>query len=276
MNGKKPKIAICYDFDGTLSPGNMQEYDFIKKLGMKSKDFWRKSSMLAREKNADTILAYMYQMIKEASMRDIAFKKEDFQNYGKHVTLYPGVDTWFKRVNAYGKKKGFEVQHFIISSGLKEMIEGTPIAKAFHKIYASSFMYDANGAAFWPATALNYTTKTQFLFRINKGCLDINDHEGINHFIPQNCRQVPFSNMIYIGDGETDIPCMRLVCANGGHAIAVYHPHTKNSKAVAEKLIAENRVNFMAPANYGENSKIESYVQTIIDKLAAMEKMKNI
>ena len=265
------KIAVCYDFDGTLSPGNMQEYDFMKKLGISPKEFWQKSKELAEQKDMDDVLAYMYLMIKESQIRDIPFTRSDFQNYGRHVALFKGVETWFDRINTYGQQKGFEVEHYIISSGLKEMIEGTSIAHVFHRIYASSFMYDANGVAQWPAMALNYTTKTQFLFRINKGCLDINDNAGINAFLPTESRPLPFRRMIYVGDGATDIPCMRLVQASGGYSAAVYRPEEPASHETAKSLIRDKRVNIIAPADYSEGSVMEFFLKTVIDKLAAEE-----
>lgn len=269
MSDSLLKIAVCYDFDGTLAPGNMQEYDFMKKLGLAPKDFWQRARDLARQKDMDDVLAYMYLMIKESKMRDIPFTRTDFQNYGRNVRLFDGVETWFDRINAYGRQKGFDVEHYIISSGLLEMIEGTSIASAFRRIYASSFMYDANGAAEWPAMALNYTTKTQFLFRINKGCLDINDNAGINAFQPAEARPLPFRRMIYVGDGATDIPCMRLVQASGGYSAAVYRPDDPVSRQTAQALIRDHRVNVTAPADYREGAIMDRFLKTVIDKLAA-------
>lgn len=265
---KKIQIAICYDFDGTLSPKNMQEYDFMKKLKISPKKFWSDVTKLAKEQKADNIAAYMKLMIDESKSKRISFTKKTFKDYGKTIELFKGVDTWFDRINEYGKKQGILVKHFIISSGLKEMIEGTKIAKKFERVYASSFMYDSNRAAEWPAVVLNFTTKTRYLFEINKGenCLNI------NKYIPDEDREIPFSNMIYIGDGETDVPCMKIVKKEGGHSIAVYKPKS-NKKKIAERLIKEDRVNFMAPADYSENSQIEKMVKSIIDKIISDKKL---
>lgn len=260
-------MAIAYDFDGTLADGNMQEYDFFPALGMTSKDFWNEATELEVRHQADKILAYMNLMIHKANVKELPIRKEDFIKYGKSVELFEGVITWFDRINAYAKSQNVELKHYIISSGLKEMIEGTPIAKEFHKIFASSFMYNHHGIAFWPALAINYTTKTQYLFRINKGSLDVCNHTDINRFIPENERPLPFEQMVFIGDGETDIPSFRLVKEQRGHAIAVYKPKEARAREKSQMLIQEGRVNFIAPARYTEGSEIESMVKAIIDKI---------
>ena len=213
---KKPVFVIAYDFDGTLAGGNMQEYDFIPALNMKPSVFWTQSTALAKQQRADPILAYMQLMLKKANTFGIQVKKDSFREFGRKVELFEGVEDWFARINAYAKIQNVDVQHFIISSGLREMIEGTKIAKQFKKIYASGFMYDVNGVADWPALAVNYTTKTQYLFRINKGSLDEDDNSLINRYVPDEERSVPFNRMLFIGDGETDVPCMRLIKAQGG------------------------------------------------------------
>jgi phosphoserine phosphatase len=263
----KVVVAIAYDFDGTLAAGNMQEYDFIPGLGMKPDIFWKESKALALKNNADPILAYMKLMLDKASKEEIPVKKQNFADFGKKIKLFDGVDTWFKRMNEYGKKNGIKVEHYIISSGLREMIEGTEIAKHFQKIYASGFMYDHNGTACWPALAVNYTTKTQYLFRINKGSLEESDNSKINDFQPQDERPVPFSNMIFIGDGETDIPCMKLVKSQGGYSIAVYQP--RKSKDISQKLVIEGRATLSAVADYSEGKDLDITVKAIIDKVAA-------
>lgn len=266
---KKPSVsmAIAYDFDGTLAPGNMQEYDFVPALGMTSADFWREATELERIHQADKILAYMRLMLHKAGSKQVPVRKEDFIRYGNSVALFQGVQEWFPRINAYALSKNVKLDHFIISSGLREMIEGTPISHEFRAIFASSFMYDQHGVAVWPALAINYTTKTQYLFRINKGSLDVCDHSKINQYVPQNERSMPFENMIFIGDGETDIPSFRLVKEQGGHAIAVYPP--KASKEKTKELVNQGRVNFIAQATYSEGSELDTIVKAIIDKVAS-------
>lgn len=276
MAKKLAQFAIAYDFDGTLAPGNMQEYDFVPAVGMTKKAFWKEVGELAKEHNADSILMYMMHMLDKAQSAHVPVRKDDFVNFGRAVALFEGVVDWFGRINKYGKEHGLKVEHYIISSGNREMIEGTPIAKKFSAIYASSFVYDHNGVAKWPALAVNYTTKTQFLFRINKGVMNVYDNSKINEFVPKEDRPVPFTNMIFLGDGDTDIPCFRLVKDQGGHAIAVYKPNTRGTKGKAEKLIKDGRVNFIAPANYSEGAEIDSIVKAIIDKVAADEALRQM
>lgn len=273
MAKKLIPMAISYDFDGTLAPGNMQEYDFIPALHTKPGDFWKMAGRLAAEHEMDQILAYMHLMLEEARKAHVAVRKADFKNFGKSIQLFPGVHEWFKRINTYAKTKGVRLEHFIISSGIREMVEGTPIHKEFKKVYASGFMFDHNGVACWPALAVNYTNKTQYLFRINKGSLDVHDNSVINKFVPKEQRPIPFENMIFIGDGETDIPCMRLVKDQGGHSIAVYNPGKHGTKAHAGRLIKDGRATLDAPADYRANSAIDQAVKAIIDKVEAASRI---
>ena len=267
MITNNPIVALVYDFDGTLSPGNMQEFGFIRALGQDAKEFWKKNTKMSVENDASHILCYMNLMVREAKEKGISLKKESFQAFGRDIELFEGVKEWFDLVNAYGKEKGLEIKHYINSSGLKEMIEGTTIAKEFEAIYACSFLYDDQGKAFWPAIAVDYTTKTQFLFKINKGIKSVSDNIAINEFVAEEDRHVPFKKMIYFGDGETDIPSMKLVKDHGGHSIAVYTPEDIEKKLIAEKLILENRVNFVCPADYSKDKEIFKVVKTIIDKI---------
>lgn len=269
MARKLVPVAIAYDFDGTLSPGNMQEYEFVPNIGMKTKAFWNEVNKLAKEQEADRVLAYMYLMLTKAATNRVQVRKANFEKYGESVELFKGVESWFDRINKFAKKKGIRTEHFIISSGIREMVAGTPIAYNFKAIFASSFFYDHHGVACWPALAVNYTTKTQYLFRINKGALDINDDKKINAFVRMEDRQIPFGNIILIGDGETDIPCFSLVKNLGGHSIAVYKPKTKGAKGKAEKLIGDERVNFVAPADYSNGSYIDTIIKAVLDKIAS-------
>lgn len=272
MSRKLVPVALCYDFDGTLAPGNMQERDFIPHIGMKTKAFWDEVSSRSETHNADNILIYMQMMLEKAQAAAVPVRKQDFMNYGKSLDFYPGVfsskdDNWFSRINEYGRATGVRVEHYIVSSGIREMVEGTSLKKFFKAIYASSFVYDHHGVAKWPALALNYTTKTQYLFRINKGSLDVYDHSVINEYVPHLKRAVPFSNMVYIGDGLTDIPCFRLVKDKGGHSIAVYEKSNK-AKLRAKKMLDEGRVDFMTQTDYSSGSDLDRVVKGIIDKAA--------
>ncbi len=260
------KIAMIYDFDGTLSPGNMQEYNFIPAVNKSPNDFWKESETLAQQQDGDTILAYLYNIIKSAKSNDISLRRESFMESGKSVEFFEGVKDWFKLINAYAKKHNIEIDHYINSSGIKEMIEGTSIAKEFKRIYACSFFYDVDGVAYWPSVVVNYTTKTQFLFKINKGIDSVVDNHEVNKYVPHEKRPIPFDRMIYFGDGTTDIPCMRLVKSLGGHSIAVYNSKDCNKDKV-EKLIDEGRVNFALEADYSKDKDIYNVVKTIIDKI---------
>ena len=266
---QKPTVALIYDFDGTLSAGNMQEYDFIPAVGKSNKEFWLESNETARLQDSDPILAYMFKMIHEAKAKGLSLRKEAFRASGAKITLYKGVREWFSRINRYAAERGINMQHYINSSGLKEMIEGTSIAHEFRKIYACSFLYDVDGVAYWPAVAVNYTNKTQFIFKINKGVESVYDSHEVNRFIEEEKRPVPFGRMIYIGDGTTDIPCMKLVKQQGGHSIAVYNPCSGDKRFAMEGLIRDNRVSYVCPADYSPGSPIDTLVKTIIDKIEA-------
>lgn len=269
-------VAFIYDFDGTLSPGNMQEYEFIPQLKKSPAEFWAASSSLSQANRGDDILSYMFLMKKEADYHNIAIKKDSFHEFGKKVELYPGVQNWFPSINLEGIRRNLKIEHYIISSGLREMIEGTPIAHFFKKIYASAYLYDQNDVAVWPAQAVNYTTKTQYLFRINKDVHDEWDTKRINAFIPEKERNIPFSRMIYLGDGTTDIPCMKLVKEQGGHSLAVYNESPGKNKTEVLKLLAEGRANYIIPANYQIDSKAFATCVTILDKIEADCKLQGL
>lgn len=265
-NEEWPIVAICYDFDKTLSPKDMQEFGLIPKLNCSSKEFWDQSNGMAKKEGMDKILAYMMTIIKKAG-HDISITKKDFNSLGKDIELFPGVETWFERVNKIAQEAHVNVEHYIISAGLKEIIQGTSIAPCFKEIYASSFLYSASGEAYWPRQVVNYTTKTQYLFRINKNCLDLSDEDSVNEYKEDEERRIPFTNFIYIGDSETDIPAMKIVKNGGGIAIGVYDPHTKNMDKVMP-LLKQKRIDFLTPADYSENSRIEQLVTKSLKKIS--------
>lgn len=260
----RPVLAICYDFDKTLSPDDMQAQGYIQSVGYDIADFWKESNELAEDNDMDTNLAYMFKMIEKARGRMVVTRQK-LEEYGSQVSLFPGVRTWFDRIRQYGQEHGVIVEHYIISSGLKEMIEGTDVYKsgAFDMVYASSFYYDEYGVAKWPAQVVNYTVKTQVLFRIMKGVMDVNDSAVNDHFAPEDIR-VPFHNMVYIGDSDTDVPCMKLVNDNGGYSIGVYNAE----KAKVYKMIRDGRIKYYTPADYTEGSELEKLVKAIIDRTA--------
>ncbi len=263
----KPKVALMYDFDGTLSPDNMQEYDFMKAIRVEDKNlFWDETHQLAECQQASTILSYMKLMIDKAKAGGVSIRRQQFVEFGKSIDLFPGVEQWFDMINRQGEEMGVCVEHYIISSGLKELIEGTSIARHFKKIYACSFMYE-NDEAVWPAVAVDFTSKTQFIFMINKGIYDIWDNARINDSMPDETRPIPFQNMIYLGDGETDLPSMRIVKSEGGHSFAIYKPGVDGSRAQARNLVKRGRVNFACPGDYTEGSELHRAVLATIAKI---------
>ena len=264
----RPVLAVCYDFDRTLSPENMQD-GYIRAVDYDVDSFWEESNRLAEDHCMDQNLAYMYKMLQSARGKEI-LNKERLKQYGGKVRLYDGIRGWFRRINAYGERRGILVEHYIISSGLREIIEGTAIAKYFTHIYASSFYYNEHGEPCWPAQVINYTNKTQFLFRIEKGILDINDNAVNDHFAEGELR-VPFRNIVYIGDSATDIPCMRLVNSLGGHSIGVYDSENTASKDTVRRMIRDERIRYYVPADYTKGSEMDILIHRIIDKTAAYE-----
>lgn len=276
MENKKLTVALIYDFDGTLVPGNMQEYDFIPAIGKSAAEFWEESNIIASKQDADPILTYMAKMIDCARHKGLSLKREAFRESGRSITFYKGVIDWFERINAYGAEKGIDMQHFINSSGIKEIIEGTAIAGEFKNIFASSFLYNDEGVAYWPAVGVNYTNKTQFIYKINKGVDSVSDTKLVNQYLEEEKRPVQFKNMIFIGDGTTDIPCMRLVKSQGGHSIAVYNPDDIEAFNAMRQLINEGRATYVCPADYSEGGEIDKLVKTIIDKIETDNKIKRM
>ena len=263
----KPIACLIYDFDKTLSPNNMQEYGFLKGLQIKPTDFWTECREFAIENRMDGVLAYMYKM-KEKAEGVMALSRDVFRELGRDIDYFPGVTDWFDRINAYGASLGLQVEHYIISSGLTEIIEGTSIAPHFHEIFAASYCYDAAGRPLWPSSAVNYTSKTQFLFRINKGILDVTNDNDLNAFTPEDRRRVPFRNMIYVGDGLTDVPSMKLTRSKGGFSIAVHPP---GDTSLVDDMLLQNRIDFALTADYSAGSEMEHVVQAILRQIIAVD-----
>jgi hypothetical protein len=247
----------------------MQEFGFIQAIGQTPEEFWSKSNAVPDGQEVSSILSYMKLMIDEAKEKGISLTRDSFVSFGKHIELYEGVSNWFSLINDYGRRHGVVVEHYINSSGQTELIEGTSIAKEFKKIFACSFWYDENGVAVWPAVAVDYTGKTQFLFKIAKGIMDISDNTKVNESQKEDDKPIPFSHMIYFGDGTTDIPCMKIVKMFGGNSIAVFDPRNKRQVDTARKLLKQDRVNFICEADYRIGGQMYEVVTTIIDKIKA-------
>ena len=269
---KKPIVAIMYDFDKTLSVKDMQEYSFIPSLNMTAKDFWTKADELAYQNEMDYMLAYMLLTVQKAKEAGVDVSRNALKKHGETVQFNKGVEDWFDRITKYGEEHGVQIEHYVISSGLKEIIEGTPIADCFKEIYACEFMYNEDGEAIWPAMAVNYTSKTQFVYRINKGVLDVTKHDDLNDSVPDEQKRISLSNMIYIGDGLSDVPCMKLVKTSGGHSVAVY----QDKKDQAVTLLKQGRVSYIAHTDYREGSKLDTTIKAIIDQIKATNVTKEI
>lgn len=268
----KPIIAIMYDFDKTLCTRDMQEYTFIPSVGMQPDEFWNLTGKVSKAETMDSILTYMYCMVEKARETGIPLTRESLVACGKDIEYHKGVEEWFQRINRYAEQAGVIVEHYVLSSGLKEIIEGTSIAKYFKKIYACEFLYK-DGQAYWPKMAVNYTNKTQFVYRINKGVLDINNNVDLNSSRPDNEKRVLFSNMIYIGDGLTDVPCMKLVKQSGGRSIAIYHPGEDHNAA---PLLKHKRVDWMFEADYSKGSELDRTMELLLKNLAYQNKLQEI
>ena len=266
----RPVVAILYDFDKTLCTTDMQNYAFIPSLGMTPGEFWPLANTFGQGNRMDGILAYMYTMIREAEKRDRPITRQSLVEQGRGIVLYPGVEDWFRRINAYGESQGVTVEHYVISSGLREIIEGCSISGEFKEIYASEFYYDETGRPVWPKMAVNFTAKTQFVYRINKGVLDVSDDKTLNDSMPDDSKRVPFTNMIYVGDGLSDVPCMKMMRAYGGQAITVYQ---EGNRLGVEELLARDRVDYMFPADYSAGSDLDRTVRDIICRMAISDRL---
>jgi 2-hydroxy-3-keto-5-methylthiopentenyl-1-phosphate phosphatase len=264
------KTAIVYDFDGTLARGNLQECSFIPKMNLTREEFWDEVKTRTRTENADEILVYMHLMLEKAKENGVEVTKQMLREHGEHANLFNGLKDlqWFTRINAFAAQCGLDLQHYIVSSGIEEMIRGCSIQSFFHQVYASKYIYDGEVAA-WPGVAINYTTKTQYLFRINKGVENHWDNKAINKYMPGGSRPIPFERMIFLGDGDTDIPTMKMLTYQGGHSIAVYDEQREQKDLdKIHGLISDDRVDFVAPANYEENSQLDIIVKGILGRIA--------
>ena len=270
METQAPIIAFLYDFDKTLCTTDMEDYAFIPSLGYTPAEFWGRANAFGWENRMDGLLAYMYTMIQECAVQNIKLDRAFLNHCGESIQLFPGVREWFARINAFGESLGVQVEHYVISSGLREIIEGSGIAQEFREIYACEFYYNENGDACWPKLDVNFTNKTQFVYRINKGILDVSRDKELNDSMPDDSKRVPFTNMIYMGDGLSDVPCMKMMRAYGGQAIAVYQASNRQG---VEKLLADGRVDFIFPADYREGMELDRTVRDILRKMTITDRL---
>lgn len=270
MSQTKPIIAILYDFDKTLCTTDMEDYAFIPSLGMTPDAFWQLANGFGRREKMDGNLAYMYTMLQESKRRGLPLTRESLVEKGHYIELFPGVREWFSRINAYGETLGVQVEHYILSSGLREIIEGSGISHEFKEIYACEFYYDPDGVPVWPKLDVNFTAKTQFVYRINKGVLDVANDRDLNASMPDDNKRVPFTNMIYIGDGLSDVPCMKMMRAYGGVALAVYQ---ENNRTGVEELLSKERVDFIFPADYRAGAPLDETMRDILHRMALTDRL---
>ena len=270
---KKPIIAFLYDFDKTLCTTDMQEYSFIPDLGYTPAEFWTIANELGRRSHMDGLLAYMYTMIDECRKKGVRLERDYLVRCGNTIELFPGVKEWFGRINAFGESLGVSVEHYVLSSGLKEIIEGSGVAHEFKEIYACEFLYGEDGLAMWPKLDVNFTNKTQFVYRINKGVLDVANDRDLNASMPDDSKRIPFTNMIYVGDGLSDVPCMKMMRAYGGQAVAVYQDDNREG---VEGLLKEGRVDFIFPADYRENTMMDKTMKNILRRMAINEELNEV
>ena len=269
----QPAAAIVYDFDGTLARGNIQESSFIPSVGLQHEEFWARTKKMARDNDADEILCYMRLLVELAAEKKVPVTREELRQHGRNAPLFPGLadGSWFSRMNCFAAEKGLRLEHYIVSSGTDEMIMGCPISGQFTRVFASRFIYQ-DGVAAWPGLAINYTSKTQYLFRINKGVANSWDNESINAYMADTDRPVPFRRMIFIGDGDTDIPSMKMISLQGGYSVAVYDPNgDPRSIRKIHKLISEDRVNFVAPADYTPDTQMDIVIKGILGRMSRIE-----
>ncbi len=265
----RPTAAIVYDYDGTLARGNSLEASLIPALGLTGREFWLLVKSLSKHNDADEILIYLQQILEKASQNGNQVTAAWLAEHGSKAVFFQGVQDWFRQINRVADQLGLRLEHYVLSSGLVEMISGSPIAGEFKQIYASRYLYDQQGRAQWPALAVNYTGKTQYLFRINKG-IDSNwDNSAINQRIPHGQRAVPFERMLFIGDGETDIAAMKVMREKGGYALAVFDPEQgSEEQQLLRQLVAEDRCDFIAPADYRPGSQLDSIVSGLLSRMA--------
>ena len=263
---KNCKVALIYDFDGTLSTTDMQDYALIPEFGMKPKTFWKKANQWSVDNCADQVTGSMYYFVKTAKEMGISLSRENFRRTAEQIEYFKGVETWFNRINKYGASLGLDIEHYIISAGYEEIIAGASIRKYFKDVFGCSFAFDETGEPVWPARVVNYSSKTQYLSKINKGLGKLEDR-AVNEFMPDELRPIPFTSMIYFGDGQTDIPSMRFTKQRGGTAIAVYKPKSR-SRIKAIKLLRDGRVDFALPADYSVGKDIDKVVKTVLEKIS--------
>ncbi len=269
MNQNPETIALIYDFDGTLTPKAMQDYTLLPKLGIPAEEFWSEVQAEVKATSSENMLVYMRLLLEKAREKNITIQKQDYRELADKIQYFAGVEGWFDYINQYVKQHSpnIEIKHYLISAGMAEILDGVSIRKHFTQMYASAYHFDKDGVADFPKIVITDTTKTQYLFRINKGKEDLS--ESINEHMPEEDRPIPFENMIYIGDGMTDVPSMALTKKSGGHAIAVYNKNEERQLSVCKNLMKSGRADFIAPADYTKESELSRRTVLLLDHIMA-------
>lgn len=270
---EKNTVAFMYDFDETLGKGYMQDHSLVPLMGFAADKFWQAVNEFGKENNMDNVLAYLYKIMQYSKEKGLNITKEKMFELAEGITYFDGVLEWFDRINEFGRSLGIKIEHYIISSGMREIIEGTEIAKHFKYIFACSYIYDEQGNPIWPCIAVNYTNKTQYLFRIRKNQMeDLNNSVGINEYIDEE-NKLSYKKMFYFGDGMTDVPCMKLLKQKGGNSFAVFNRESQRAKEIAINLYKDGRVNYFAAADYTNGSKLDKIVKALLVKISEDDKI---
>ncbi len=264
-------LAIVYDFDHTLSPHYMQDHTILRRAGVDPSEFWLSCTTLIKERGYDQELAYMKRMLDYDGIRKLS--NADLQAMGPDLTFFPGVPDFFEELNAIVQQTRYaewdiHLEHYVVSSGLKAILDGSNIAKHVKAIFGCEFDED-QGHIHFPKRTISHTQKTQFLFRVNKGLINLD--QDVNDHMPEEARRVPFGHMIYVGDGPTDVPCFTVIKKNGGLAVAVYNPHDttrKSFKKCYDLAHHADRVHFMAPADYQTGSQLRLILEQHLTEMA--------
>lgn len=269
LNIKQNTIAIAYDFDGTLTPKAMQEYTILPELGIHAGGaFWKKCNQESKQFREEKDLVWMRRIKELSKEKKYKLTKKRLAELGSRIEYYKGVETFFQSMSQYVKKKSrgkMKLNHYIISSGLKEIIDGTTIRNNFKQIFGSQYHYNHLGYPDFPKVLITDTVKTQYIFRINKGKEDVS--ESINQHMPEEERPIPFKNILFIGDGSTDVPAMNVTKKYGGFALAVYRPGSEKAKKECLGLRLANRVDSIAEADYRKGKEIYEFVTLVLDTM---------
>ena len=275
-------IAIVYDYDRTLSPRPMQEDVIFERIGVEASKFWSMADELKGNKSYEDELAWIRLLLDNPSFRCLS--NLDLEGMGRNLKFYPGVPEMFAEleVGLHSDKylrHGVALEHYIVTSGLKSVLAGSILSQNVQAIFGCELDEDEEGRVYWPKRIISHTAKTQYLFRITKGLEYVDLSHDVNDHMPEPERRIPFSNMLYIGDGPTDVPCFAVISSRGGKSLAVYDPSSKVSFATCMSLREAQRVDEIAEADYRQNTHLrrlmEHYVIQMADRIVLQQEMEH-